>query len=339
MIVFQILLFSFFFYPPLEIRAAAPGLAKFIKNGYNRKGMYLHRAQQPEIQHRSNALFSYITSFIENPREMLIFLLLSMPGRIMALSAHEFAHAWVANRCGDPTARMLGRLTLNPAKHLDPIGTIMMMLMGFGWAKPVPVNPRNYRNYRRDDLKVSIAGVTMNLCLFIVSFLAMCGILGATIHSLPHFDSITAGTGDLFVSNYMGQRVLVSGGDYYGIYRIKELFTLAPYVMDLLITPTFGRLAGYAYEMLSYFVLVNIALAIFNLLPVPPLDGYHVLNDLVIKKSLFASPNVTRIAYGALLVLVFFTPVVSNIIGFVEDALMNGLGGAMYALLGAVGIL
>ena len=110
---------------------------------------------------------------MENPREMLIFLLLSTPGRLMALSLHEFAHAWMANRCGDPTARMLGRLTVNPAKHLDPIGTIMMLLLGFGWAKPVPVNPRNYRNYRWDDLKVSIAGVTMNLIMFIASFLLM----------------------------------------------------------------------------------------------------------------------------------------------------------------------
>lgn len=281
-------------------------------------------------------MFSYITSFIENPREMLIFLLLSMPGRIMALSAHEFAHAWVADRCGDPTARMLGRLTMNPAKHLDPIGTVMMMFLGFGWAKPVPVNPRNYRNYRRDDLKVSIAGVAMNLTLFIVSFLVMCGIMGAAIHSLPHYDSATMASGDMFVANFMGQRMIYTG-EY--LFNVKDLFTMAPYAADVFIAPAFGRLAGYAYEMFSYFVLVNIALAIFNLLPVPPLDGYHVLNDLVLKKSLFASPQVTRVAYIALLVLVFCTPVVSKIILFVEDALMSGLGGAMYALLGAIGIL
>lgn len=281
-------------------------------------------------------MFSYITSFIDNPREMLIFLLLSTPGRLMALSFHEFAHAWVANRCGDPTARMLGRLTVNPAKHLDPIGTVMMLLLGFGWAKPVPVNPRNYRDYRRDDLKVSIAGIAMNLSLFVVSFLVMCGMVGAAIHSLPHYDSATMASGDAFVANFMGQHVVYTGEYMLGV---KDLFTLAPYVSDVFIAPLFGRMAGYVYQMLAYFVVVNISLAVFNLLPVPPLDGYHVVNDLLLKKSLFASPKASRIAYGALLVVIFCTDWISRLIIFVEDALMSGLGGAMYALLGAIGIL
>ena len=279
---------------------------------------------------------SYITSFLENPREMLIFILLSVPGRLLALSLHEFAHAWTANRCGDPTARMLGRLTVNPARHLDLVGTIMMLTLGFGWAKPVPVNPRNYRNERWDDLKVSIAGVTMNLIMFVVSFLAMCGIVGLTIHSLPHAGWLTAPKEGLYVANYMGQAA-VQDGAYY-IY-VKDLFTMAPYVSDYLIVPTLGRVAGYAYEMLSYFVLVNIALAVFNLIPIPPLDGYHVLNDLVLRKSLFASPKVSRIAYIVLLALVFCTPVISKLILWVEDLLMSGLGGAMCALFGAVGLL
>ena len=280
-------------------------------------------------------MFSYITSFFENPREMLIFLLLSIPGRFMALSLHEFAHAWMANRCGDPTARMLGRLTVNPARHLDPIGTVMMLLLGFGWAKPVPVNPRNYRNYRWDDLKVSIAGVTMNLIMFILSFLLMCGFVGFTVHRLPHFSSASIGSGEMFVANLMGQRVVYTG-EYY--FNMKDLFTMAPYIADYLIAPALGRMAGYIYQMLSYFVLVNIALAVFNLIPVPPLDGYHVLNDLLLKKSPFASEKVSRIAYGVLLALIFFTPVVSKLILFVEDLLMTGLGGAMYALFCAVGL-
>ena len=81
-------------------------------------------------------MFSYITSFFEDPKGMLIFLLLALPGRVMALSFHEWAHAYIANKCGDPTARAMGRMTLNPAKHLDPLGTIMMLLLGFGWANP-----------------------------------------------------------------------------------------------------------------------------------------------------------------------------------------------------------
>ena len=281
-------------------------------------------------------MFSYITSFMENPREMLIFLLLSTPGRLMALSLHEFAHAWMANRCGDPTARMLGRLTANPAKHLDPVGTVMMLLLGFGWAKPVPVNPRNYRNLRWDDLKVSIAGVTMNLAMFVLSFLLMCGFVGFTIHGLPHLDSASIGSSGMFTANLLGQRVVCTG-EYY--FNAKDLFTMAPYIADYLIAPALGRMAGYIYQMLSYFVLVNIALAVFNLIPVPPLDGYHVLNDLLLRRSPFASPKVSRIAYGVLLVLIFCTPVISKLILWVEDLLMSGLGSAMYALFGAVGLL
>ena len=280
-------------------------------------------------------MFSYITSFMENPREMLIFLLLSIPGRFMALSLHEFAHAWMANRCGDPTARMLGRLTVNPARHLDPVGTVMMLLLGFGWAKPVPVNPRNYRNLRWDDLKVSIAGVTMNLLMFVLSFLLMCGFVGFTIHGLPHLDSASIGSSGMFTANLLGQRVVCTG-EYY--FNTKDLFTMAPYIADYLIEPALGRMAGYIYQMLSYFVLVNIALAVFNLIPVPPLDGYHVLNDLLLRRSPFASPKVSRIAYGVLLVLIFCTPVISKLILFVENLLMTGLGSAMYALFCAVGL-
>ena len=280
-------------------------------------------------------MFSYITSFLENPREMLIFLLLSIPGRFMALSLHEFAHAWMANRCGDPTARMLGRLTANPAKHLDPVGTVMMLLLGFGWAKPVPVNPRNYRNLRWDDLKVSIAGVTMNLLMFVLSFLLMCGFVGFTIHGLPHLDSASIGSSGMFTANLLGQRVVCTG-EYY--FNAKDLFTMAPYIADYLIAPALGRMAGYIYQMLSYFVLVNIALAVFNLIPVPPLDGYHVLNDLLLRRSPFASPKVSRIAYGVLLVLIFCTPVISKLILWVENLLMTGLGSAMYALFCAVGL-
>lgn len=275
-------------------------------------------------------------SWFSDPIGTLTFLLLALPGRLMALSAHEFAHAWMADRCGDSTARMMGRMTLNPLKHLEPVGTVMMIFLGFGWARPVPVNPRNYRDYRRDDLKVSLAGVTMNLILFALGFVLMGLIAAFTLHSLPHYDSMYLGSGNLFVAMNAGERVLVSGSYYYSI---RSLFTFAPYLADILIAPVLGRMAGYIYQMLMYFVLVNIALAVFNLLPVPPLDGYHVANDLLLKRSLFASPQASRVAYGVLVALIFFTDIISRLIGAVETACMNGLGTALFSLLSAIGFL
>ena len=103
---------------------------------------------------------SIFDQFLFDPRGTLLILLIALPGRLLAISAHEAAHGWVADRCGDPTARLMGRVTLNPLKHFDVVGTLCMLVFGFGWAKPVPVNPLNFRNYRRDDLKVALAGVT-----------------------------------------------------------------------------------------------------------------------------------------------------------------------------------
>lgn len=281
-------------------------------------------------------MFSYLQSWFGDPIGTLTFFLLALPGRLLALSAHEAAHAWMADKCGDPTARMLGRMTLNPFRHLDPIGTLMMMFLGFGWARPVPVNPRNYRDFRRDDLKVSLAGVTMNLIMFMAGFLVMGLITAFTIRTLPHYPSMYLGRESLFVAMNAGEQVLVSGSYYYSM---RSLFTMAPYLSEILITPVLGRMAGYIYQMLMYFVLVNIALAVFNLLPVPPLDGYHVVNDLLLKRSLFASPKASRIAYGVLLLLIFGTDLISRLIGFVETACMNGLGSALFSLLSAVGFL
>ena len=114
-----------------------------------------------------------IQQLIADPRGVLLFFLLALPGRLLAISAHEAAHGWVAARCGDPTARLMGRVSLNPLKHFDLVGTICLLLFGFGWAKPVPVNPNNFRNYRSDDLKVSLAGITMNLLLFLTGAMAL----------------------------------------------------------------------------------------------------------------------------------------------------------------------
>ena len=99
-------------------------------------------------------------------------ILYTLPAVLIALTFHEFAHAYVAYKNGDPTARNLGRMTLNPLAHLDVWGFVCMLLVGFGWAKPVPVNPNNYRNYKKGELTVSLAGVTMNLIIGIIGAVA-----------------------------------------------------------------------------------------------------------------------------------------------------------------------
>ena len=259
-------------------------------------------------------MISYIDEFFRDPKGMLIFFLLAFPGRILALSLHEFGHAWVAHRCGDDTAKMMGRMTVNPLKHLDPLGTILMLVVGFGWAKPVPVNPRNYRDYRRDDLKVSVAGVTMNLILFCVGNLLMLALLAFAIARSR--DEMTGRTLALLFERY----------DYYNvaIYQVEQ---------------SFGEIAGYIFQMLYYFTVTNLVLCVFNLLPIPPLDGYHVLNDLVLRrKQLFANPQTARIASTALFVLVL-TGVVGRVLGWVDGQILTGAGNLAISALRAFGMI
>ena len=150
-------------------------------------------------------------------------LLLLAPPILIALSFHEFAHAFVANRLGDDTAKQRGRLTLNPLAHLDPIGTIMIFIVRFGWAKPVPVNPLNLANPKRDMLWISLAGPLSNMLLAFISGLLL--------------------------------RVMIrtDGGN-----------------------PT-DALSTVIYAMLLFSVQINLALAIFNILPIAPLDGSKIL--------------------------------------------------------------
>ena len=166
--------------------------------------------------------------------------LLIVPVLLFSVVVHEVAHAWQALREGDPTARDLGRITLNPLPHLDMVGSIIVpvvlhFLPGdflFGWAKPVPVNPRNYRNYRAGDIRVSLAGIVSNLGL-----VAVCAALLALMAMLGVASSTTGGSS--------------------------------------------GSLTTSIVLILTYGVFINLILAYFNLIPVPPLDGSHVLYHLL----------------------------------------------------------
>ncbi|MDO4741305.1 MAG: site-2 protease family protein [Eubacteriales bacterium] len=281
-----------------------------------------------------------IGSILENPLEMLMFLLLALPGRFLAISIHEAAHGWVAEKCGDPTARMMGRVTLNPIRHIDLVGTLMILLVGIGWAKPVPVNPRNFRNYRRDDLKVSLAGITANLLLFLVCALALYGLAGAALAQVPVVESETSAFlmhPDRFLMEHEGEMAYdgLEGDTYYYI-PMGMLLSNAAYLSEEIVAPVFGSIAGYLYQMIGYCMVTNIMLAIFNLIPLPPLDGYHVLNDLVLKKPLYASAKASAFASLALYAL-FFTGILDKALsaasGFVFDV-VGSAAGALYALVG-----
>ena len=170
-------------------------------------------------------------------------ILFQMIAFLFAICVHESAHAWTANRCGDPTASMLGRITLNPIKHIDPIGTIVIPAIGLyyggymiGWAKPTPVDPRHFRNPVRDDILTSVAGPVSNLLIAAVATLGL--IIISMVSPLG--------------------RMLIHGGQ-------PETNSALQPIVQLLLT----------------FLDINVLLAVFNIIPVPPLDGSHVLRHFL----------------------------------------------------------
>ena len=178
------------------------------------------------------AFLSSLNELLNDPLAFLESLLYRVPAMLIALVLHEWAHGFVAYKLGDPTAKQMGRLSLNPLRHLDPLGTALLFLVGFGWAKPVPIDPRYFKNKHRDDLLVSIAGITMNLIIFIVFY---------TLY-------------------YVALRAAVSCGF---LVRWQGAFYYAENKSWL-----FDYLTG----VMQYTAVISLSLAVFNLLPVPPLD-------------------------------------------------------------------
>ena len=133
---------------------------------------------------------------------------------LIALSVHECAHAWMADRLGDPTARMLGRRTLNPIAHLDPLGSILFLVIGFGWGKPVPVDPRYFRHPKRDSALVALAGPMSNLLLAILSFMGFFFVVGdAGSHSLTSYLMAEGGSAPvltLFLTKFFAGSLFVN---------------------------------------------------------------------------------------------------------------------------------
>lgn len=173
-----------------------------------------------------------ITNIYQNltNETFLLNLVLTLPAVLIAITFHEFAHAWAADKLGDDTPRNQGRLTLNPLAHLDPIGSVLLVFAGFGWGKPVEVNPRNYNrniDMTKADALVSFAGPAMNLILAIIFMII--------------------------------------------------LYAIGTFAPTFVIT----QVGAIIFTLIKITVSINIGLGIFNLIPLPPLDGSKILNHFL----------------------------------------------------------
>ncbi len=193
--------------------------------------------------------------------EFIITLLINVPAVLVAITVHEFSHAYAAFKMGDTTASDQGRLSLNPLDHLDPIGTLMLILFRFGWAKPVPINPYRFKNYKKGIILVSLAGPASNILMA----------LGGAL--------------------------------------------LARFIIPL----GFIILSRFIYT----FIFINIVLAIFNLLPIPPLDGSRLITVLIPPKYNHIAVFLERYGFIMLIGVIFLFPgIFSSIVRPIADYLM-----------------
>lgn len=217
---------------------------------------------------------------LSSVRDTLIELLFVIPCVLFALTVHEVAHGYMAYRLGDPTAHNMGRLTLNPLKHLDPIGTICMVLFHFGWARPVPINTRYFKKPKRDTALTAAAGPIAN---FILSF------LGLLVYNILLAIFIRVGATSQFTYNLQ--------------YAALTLF--------------------------YYFHVLNLSLGLFNLIPVPPLDGSRIFLSVLPPKYYFGIMKYERYIQLGLMLLLwlgFLNKPLSFLVNAVSDGMQFLLG-------------
>ncbi len=209
-------------------------------------------------------------------KDDFILVLITFPVVLISLVIHELAHGWMARKLGDPTAEWHGRLSLNPLKHLDPLGTVAMLFFGIGWAKPVPINPRYFKNPKKGMALVGLAGPVSNLIIAFIAALLRRATAAVYIHLLP-----------------------------------ASAITVTSFKILMVILNVF-----YVFEVL------NISLAVFNLIPVPPFDGSRVFYFLLPDKYYFGVMRYERqIMFITLAVL--FSGVLDVPLDFVRDGVSS----------------
>lgn len=222
---------------------------------------------------------------VMTPLQLLLMMLSYAVVLFLCLPVHELAHGLVAHWCGDDTAKWYGRLTLNPLKHLDVWGSVMILVAGIGYAKPVPVNSRNFRNYKRDMILVALAGPLSN---FLMAVLAV------------------------------------------GIFRVSSLFVT-----------NFDTLFWLWYILIGIVASINVSLMVFNLLPIPPLDGSRLWSTLLPGRWAYTLEQYSHhITIGVLLLV--FTGVLDGPLNLMQNAVVSLIGTLMgepdvfnfYALIG-----
>ncbi|HKM19631.1 MAG TPA: site-2 protease family protein [Candidatus Dojkabacteria bacterium] len=200
--------------------------------------------------------------------ETMYWIIFAIPSILIASTVHEYAHAITAVKLGDPTPKAHGRLTLNPLAHIDPIGAISMIILRFGWSKPVPINPRNFDNERLGIALTSLAGPVSNILLLLLTAL------------------------------------------------VNHIFK--PYI------------SGLFFTFLLTFAMVNLVLAIFNLIPIPPLDGHKIVGSILPKKLAYYWDNLEK--YYIPLILILVLPIFKS--GSIASFLIGTLSSKILLLLG-----
>lgn len=232
----------------------------------------------------SNPIFTYIAN--RDFAGLAIYLLALLLAMCIAVSFHEWAHAFVAYKLGDPTAKNMGRMTIDPTKHFTFAGLLCFLFFRVGFAKPVIVNSRNLKNFRRDDALISVAGVVMNI---IMAFLAY-GIL-------------------FFVLYFKYDFPVKDIPDYVLIFSALSSQMAQPYLPYIL----------------ALIFSINISFAVFNILPVPPLDGFHLVSSIFVRKSYKVVNFLMRYGYLILIILIF-TGIISRVLSPVIMGLSSAFG-------------